>query len=153
MSALDFALRSLVLAVALLTLVRVIGKRLVGEVAAVDLVVAITVGTIAGSTSISPKVPLWGGLLALGVWGAFEWLGAFASSRSPFWESLTSGRGTTLVQEGAVRPRGLRHAMVSENALRSMLRAHRVSSVDDVQEAVLEPSGKLGIVPRTKPGA
>jgi len=111
------------------------------------------VGTIAGSTSISPKVPLWGGLLALGVWGAFEWLGAFASSRSPFWESLTSGRGTTLVQEGAVRPRGLRHAMVSENALRSMLRAHRVSSVDDVQEAVLEPSGKLGIVPRAKPGA
>ncbi|MDA8346992.1 MAG: hypothetical protein M0Z66_16235 [Thermaerobacter sp.] len=60
MSAADVVVRSLVLSVALLVLNRIIGKRLVGEVSAVDLVVGATVGTIAGSTSVSTRVPLWG---------------------------------------------------------------------------------------------
>ncbi len=58
MTAWDFVVRSVVLALALLVLMRIVGKRLVGEVAAVDLVVGITVGTIAGSTAISDKIPL-----------------------------------------------------------------------------------------------
>ena len=77
MTAWDFVVRSVVLALALLVLMRIVGKRLVGEVAAVDLVVGYTVGTIAGSTAISDKVPLWGGLLALLVWGLFEWVSVF----------------------------------------------------------------------------
>ena len=152
MTAWDFVVRSVVLALALLVLMRIVGKRLVGEVAAVDLVVGITVGTIAGSTAISDKIPLWGGLLALLVWGLFEWVIVFISSRSPVFESLVSGRGTTLVREGSLDEAALRRVMLSHAALRSMLRERRRQDLSEVGEAVLEPSGRLGVV-RRKPSS
>ena len=148
MTAWDFVVRSVVLALALLVLMRIVGKRLVGEVAAVDLVVGYTVGTIAGSTAISDKVPLWGGLLALLVWGLFEWVSVFISSRSPGFESLVSGRSTTLVREGSVDEAALRRVMLSHAALRSMLRERTIHALSEVREAVLEPSGRLGVVRR-----
>jgi len=151
MSPVEFVWRSVVLALALLVLVRLVGKRLVGEVAAVDLVVGITVGTIAGSTAISDRVPLWGGLLALLVWGVFEYLSAYLSSRSPLIEFLVSGKATQVVQGGSVRRRALSRAMVSENALRSMLRQRQIAEPSDVREAWLEPSGKLGVMPQPRP--
>ncbi len=151
MSAAEFIGRSLVLAVALLVLMRIVGKRLVGEVTAVDLVVGITVGTIAGSTAVSDKVPLWGGLLALLVWGAFEWVSVFLASRSPWFEQLVAGRSTPLVQEGQIELRNLRKAMMSESSLSSMLRVREVGNLADVKQAVLEPSGKLGVVKRRQP--
>ena len=146
-----FILRSLVLAVALLVLVRLIGKRLVGEVSAIDLVAGVTIGTIAGATSITRTIPLWGGLLALAVWGAFEWVSASLSARLPTLEKLLSGRSTTLVRAGSVSRRGLRKAMLSESALRSMLRVRHAADLAEVEEASLEPSGKLGVIPRRQP--
>ena len=58
MSQADFFGPSLVLTLALLLLLGVLGQRLVGEVAAVDLVAGVTIGTIAGSTSISDRILL-----------------------------------------------------------------------------------------------
>jgi uncharacterized membrane protein YcaP (DUF421 family) len=142
-----------VLAVALLVLARIFGKRLAGEVASVDIVVGVTVGTIAGSTSINDKVPLWAGLLALLVWGLFEWASVLAASRVAGLETLLSGRRTTLVVRGSIRSRALRRVMLSENALRSMLRSCRVKDLAEVEEASLEPSGKLSVILMPRSGS
>ena len=96
----------------------------------------------------SSNYPLWGGLLALLVWGLFEWVSVFISSRSPGFESLVSGRSTTLVREGSVDEAALRRVMLSHAALRSMLRERTIHALSEVREAVLEPSGRLGVVRR-----
>jgi uncharacterized membrane protein YcaP (DUF421 family) len=151
MSPIEFIGRSLVLAIALLVLMRVVGKRLVGEVTAVDLVTGVSVGTIAGSTAITAAIPLWGGLLALLSWGAFEWVSVYLASRSPWFEKMIAGKATALVEDGQIVPRNLRKAMLSENSLRSMLQDRQIGDLAQVKEAVLEPSGKLGVIKRRQP--
>jgi len=141
----EYVARGAVLAVALLIVTRIAGKRFVGEISPVDVVVAISVGTIAGSSTITASVPLWAGLLALATWGAFEWVSVWLSSRHPSMERILIGSATTLAQDGEVRRSGLHSAMLSPETLASLLRARGVDDLSEVRAVYIEPSGKIGL--------
>lgn len=146
----DVILRGLVLAVFLLVVLRVIGKRLVAEVSPVDFVVALTVGTIAGSATITSTVPLRVGMLGIAVWAAFEWVNVHPAVAPPGWERLVSGRSLPLVEKGQVVKPSLRRALLSERNLFGLLAEKRVTELEVVDRAEFLPSGKLGLETRKK---
>lgn len=99
-----------------------------------DLVVAISVGTIAGSATITRWIPLWVGHVGLGALAAFEWLGIWVMSRSPEAERVLSGVPALLARAGALRSRALQAAMLPESAVGSMLRARGLDCPGAVRE-------------------
>jgi uncharacterized membrane protein YcaP (DUF421 family) len=140
-----YLLRALIISVALLVFMRWAGKRTIGELTPVGFVTGITTGTIAGSATVSPTIPVWAGVLALAAWTAFEWINARLTMTSPGYRKLVNGHATTLVQDGRVSQSGLRSALMSRATLRSELRAQKIYHLSQVKRATLEPSGKIGL--------
>jgi hypothetical protein len=91
----DFVWRSAILAVTLLVVTRLLGKRMVAELTPIDFVAGITVGTIAGSASITSNVPMWGGVLALAAWATFQAVNAGLAYRLPAYRRLAVGQGAS----------------------------------------------------------
>lgn len=141
----EYVLRGIVLASSLLVVTRFAGQRFVGGISPVDLVVAISVGTIAGSATIMKSIPLWAGIVSLLTWGAFEWAYFWLTSRSRTVEGVLVGGPTVRPQDGTISMPGLRSAMISPQTLCSMLREHGVVELSEVERVTIEPSGKLGI--------
>lgn len=137
----EFIWLALILAASLLILTRLMGKRTVGELTAVDFITGIAVGTIAGSATITA---------GLGCSHCGGHLGPGARRKRTVHAAVgrvsqTDSRQTyRLVRDGKIRPLGLKDIGLSQAALRSLLRTQKISRLADVEVAILEPSAKLG---------
>lgn len=137
--------RGLVLAVALLVMMRIMGKRFVGELTPIDFAVGIVVGTIAGSATIDSKIPLWAGLAGLAIWVAVHWVNTQLSITVKGYNSWLVGKPLVLVENGRYQLGALRAANLSVETVRSELQVQRVNRIEQVKRAVLEPSGKISV--------
>lgn len=146
----DYILRGWTIAISLLILSHFMGKRIVGELSVVDFVVGITIGSIAGTVTLDPRVPIWAALLALLTWSVFQWFNIYIGRLSKTFRSIAGEEPTLLVENGTIRKEGLRKANMSEGTLFSELRAQQIADLAEVELATLEPSGKLGLKIRKK---
>jgi len=127
-----------------LFLVRVAGRRIFGRWAALDIVVAIIVGSNL-SRAITGNAPLLGTLAASALMMAIHWVLAHLASRSRAWAFIAEGRPVTLVARGKpCRQALLRHG-VSENDIDEALRQCGMHSIENVRQMSLEPSGKINV--------
>lgn len=128
-----------------LALVRVMGRRVFGKWAALDIVVSIIAGSNL-SRALTGGAPLFGTLAATTVLMLLHWLLAHASARFASVSHVVEGRPETLAENGRLHPdRAKRHA-VSKADLEEALRQSGVERIDQTQLVTLEPSGKIGIL-------
>lgn len=147
LSAGEAVLRAAVTYAAVVLMVRLGAKRAMGRNTAFDLIVAIMLGSvvsrgITGSAPLAPALAAGAALLAL------HWLAAVAAMRWSGVGWLIKGRSRELVRDGEVREDQMVAGHITERDLREGLRAAGVDSVDGVEEARLERSGDLSVVPR-----
>ena len=74
-------------------------------------------------------------------------LNAFLGSRSAFVERLTAGTPVVLIRDGQIDRRALRRELMHESELMTALRMEQVERLEDVQQAVLECSGEVSVLP------
>lgn len=118
----------------------------------VDRVMGITIGTIAGAVTITPKDPLWTGVMAVFSFSFVSWLlgkGVVLSGRI---RTLLQGHHRRVVQDGRPLKEGLQATGLGLWDLEMQLR-EAVVTLPEVKEAYLETHGHLGIVRREKPVA
>lgn len=147
----DYIFRGLVMGLALLFVTRWMGKRVVGMLTPLDFVAGISVGTIAGATTVSAQVPLWAALLGLGTWGLFQWVNALLSRHWAPYQKLVVGKPDVLVDDGQMQDKTLRRLNISPSMVRQQLQTQKVWRLGQVKTAVIEPSGKLGLKLRKSP--
>lgn len=147
----DYIVRALVMGVALLVVTRWMGKRVVGMLTPLDFVAGITVGTIAGATTVSMQVPLWAGLVGLGTWGVFQWVNALLGRHWAPYQKLVVGQSDVLVQDGKFQDGTLQRLNISPSTVRQQLQTKKVWRLGAVKRATIEPSGKLGLQLRKSP--
>lgn len=138
------ALRAAAMYLYLLVLVRIAGKRTVGNFTAFDLLASLMIGDVIDEVVYGDQ-PLSRGFVAVGVLVAMHFVNAFLSSRSAALDRLTGGAPTVLVRHGRVDRAALQKEMMHENDLMSLLRIADVQAIDDVVQAILEPSGQLSV--------
>lgn len=148
MSAADLtmtALRALVLYGALLFVVRILGKRTVGNITAFDLIVALILGEVVDE-AIFGDVPV---VKALGVFasvGGLHYLNSYLSFRSGRIDRFLGGNPRVLVRNGELDHRALAHERINEEELWSLLRLQKVEALEEVKRATLEPDGLLSVI-------
>lgn len=141
------AYRTLWFAILLVVAARVLNRRTLMSGKPFDFVVNVAYGTLAGTAILSPAVPMWSGTIAIIVLTAFAWLMNILAA-SPAGARLLVGSAMPLVEQGKVRTDSLRRLHMTEASLREQLREYKVASVADVELAVLNTDGKLGVVMR-----
>lgn len=153
----DLTLTSIVLRLSImyllaLALIRISGKQSIGELAAMDFVVINLLGD-AFDTVIFGEVPVLQGvvyfvsivLLHIGV--------TFLTSRNLFVFHLFTSPARRLIHNGVVSSDGLDREWLRPETLAADVRLKGEDQLDEVQEAVLEPHGKLSVIkkPSKKP--
>lgn len=143
----EFVVRAIVVYVFLLVLLRMTGKRQVGQLAPFDLVLLLVLSNAVqnsmngGDNSITGGVILASTLVAINA--AVGWL----SYRSKGLEALIEGRPVILVHDGKIDHLSLRKVQMTTHELESSLRAAGYAGPAGVRFAVLENTGKVSVIP------
>ena len=122
--------------------VRLVGRRVVGQWAALDIIGSIVIGSTR-RRALTGSAPLWGTLAATAVVLALHWLLAQAAARSRRLSRLIEGRPTDLARAGQPVLKALRRWSISEADVNEALRARGLSELAEVERLVLEPSGNI----------
>ena len=142
---LEILMRTTVLFLFTLLLIRSTGKRSLGQLSVFDFVIIIALGSAVGDPMFYEDVPLLYGMVVVAVVVGLERVLALLTSRRARVELMVDSSPTVLVREGVVDYTALRHELMSVSELFQALRVGGIEQLDDVALAVLEPSGHISI--------
>lgn len=131
---------------------RLMGSQSVGRLTDFDLVVVISIGAIIGDGLADPELNFW--LLAAAIAGlvALQIAASLLSMRFPMMEKMVMGSPIKLIDKGRILINGLRKARITRNNLMQELRVKGLKGPENVEQAYLEPSGKLSVVEKEAAG-
>ena len=148
-----FVLRAVAIYVLVMVLIRMSGKRAVGQFTPFDLVMLILIGNAVQNGINGGDNSLTGAVIMAATLIALNYAVAFATSRSRRLERLVEGVPVILARDGKVFEHVLRKQLVSFADFHKALRMHDIVDIDDVALALLENNGTISVVPRHDGGA
>ena len=148
----EFVLRAAAVYVVLLTLIRLSGKRTMGQFTPFDMLLIVLLGNAVQNSLIGDDHSLGGGLLLAAILIGFNWVVAFVTSRSQRAERLVEGVPVVLARDGQLFRGVLRRELVSEDDFNEALRQNGEMTLTDVRIALLETNGMISVVRRDSDG-
>ena len=148
-----FVLRALVVYVFVMVLVRVSGKRAVGQFTPFDMVLLILIGNAVQNGINGGDNSLTGAAIMATTLIGLNWAVALATSRSRRAEKLVEGVPVVIARDGKVYEQMLRQQLVSPADFHKALRQHDLVDPADVALALLETNGTISVVPRKDNGS
>lgn len=145
METLGILVRATFTYVFLLALVRLAGKRTIGEGSPFDLVVALVIGDMPDDM-IWGDVPLAQGIVAMGALVLLHTIVAYGSFRFPAFDRLVGSGATPIVRDGRPERAAMARERVNDADLASWLRSQGLADLDAVHEARVEPDGRVSVI-------
>lgn len=142
-----FVLRAMAIYLLVMVLVRLSGKRAVGQFTPFDLVLLILIGNAVQNGLNGGDNSLTGAALLAVCLIALNYATAFLSARVPRARKWIEGEPVVLAQDGRVFHDVLRRELVSKADFREAMRGAGCSEIERVKLAVLETNGHISIVP------
>ncbi|HUL72486.1 MAG TPA: YetF domain-containing protein [Vicinamibacterales bacterium] len=130
----------------MLVLLRITGKRQVGQLAPFDLVLLLVLSNAVQNSMTGGDNSLVGGLLAAFTLVTLNLGVGFVTYRSKGLEALVEGRPQVLIHNGKLYERALHDAKLTRHELDAALRRAGCADVEDVHYAVLENNGAISVV-------
>ena len=144
---LEIAAKAIALYGIALVVIRMAKRRLLGRNSDFDIILAIILGSLF-SRAINGKAPFLPTIAASLVLVFMHWLLGRITLRHRGFEKVLKGSPTELIRNREVQKERLNRSDMTENDLLSEVRiTGRVSSLDNVELAVLEPNGKVSVLP------
>jgi uncharacterized membrane protein YcaP (DUF421 family) len=148
-----FILRAAIVYVFLLVLLRLTGKRQVGQLAPFDLVLLLVLSNgvqnamNGGDNSITSGVILACTLVGL------NYIVGWLTFKSRKLERLIEGQAVILIRNGHINHKGMEQCCMTQHELDAAIRAGGCAGVHEVRIAVLENSGEVTLIPMHGPPA
>ena len=139
-------IRTLIIYVTLIVIMRFMGKRQLGELEISDLATALLISEIASLPLTDTDIPLSHAILPTLVLMSLEVLLSGALLKFPLLKRLFSVCPAVLIRRGVPDRAAMRSARISSEELISQLRQKDVTDPDEVEYAILEPNGQISIV-------
>ena len=139
--------RTLAVYLVLLLLLRLFGKRELGQMAPFDLVVILLISNAVQNAMVGPDSSLTGGLIAAFSLLSANWLINRLALRSARLQRLVIGQPVVLINHGEFVDMNLRREGLTRDEVIAAMREHGVAQAEDVELAVLEVDGMISFVP------
>lgn len=137
--------RATVVYLFVLLLLRLSGKRQLGQMGATEFVAILLISNAVQNAMNGGDNSLVGGLWLALILVALSTLISLLTYRSRFFESVFEGTPTLLINQGKIIRVHLDKERLSENELRVLLRKQGVHNVHEIRTAVLEADGTVSI--------
>lgn len=137
--------RTVFLYVFILIIFRLMGKREVGELSVIDLVVSILMAEVAAFALDDFESPLFKVILPIIILFFIQIITAYISLKNKRFRDLVDGDPVLLIRDGVILESEMRKQRYNLDDLCQQLRENGNASVTDIAYAYLEPSGNLSV--------
>ena len=141
-------IRTLILYGTVITSLRVMGKRQLGELQPSELVVAIMISDLASVPMQAIDIPILSGIIPVLTLIIAEVFMSFLSLKSKRIRKFLTGEPSIIIYNGEIREKELARLRFNINDLLGELRLNGCHDISDVAVAVIETSGKLSVIPK-----
>ena len=145
----EFVLRAVVVYGVVLVLVRLSGKRTVGQFTPFDLLLVVLLGNAVQNALLGEDASVGGGMLLAATLIVLNWVVGWLSARSPRVERWVEGVPVLLARDGNVYRDVLRRELISHEDFQKAMRESGCLELDNIRLAVLETNGQISIVQRS----
>ncbi len=139
--------RTVLAYLSLLLIVRLMGKRQIGELQMPEFISAILLSEIAALPLTDPDIPLLYGLLPLCIIGSFEVILALLCRKFRPLRRLLEGKPVELVHNGHYIQRNLTRTRISQEEVEAQIRINGYRGIEEVDCVFLEQTGKISVLP------
>ena len=138
--------RTIFFYVLILLIFRLMGKREIGELSILDLVVFIMIGEMAVVSIDNPKRPLIETIIPMVLLMLIQIALATLSLKSKRFRDLVDGKPSIIINRGKIDEAAMRKQRYNFDDLLTQLREKDIRSIADVEFAILESSGSLSVI-------
>ena len=142
--------RTVILYFLIMTGLRLMGKRQIGELEPGELVLTMMISDLATVPMQDFGIPLLAGVIPILTLLALSMLLSQISLSSLRFRRVACGTPSVLIREGVLQQEAMRRNRYTLDELLEELRGQGITGVEDVKYAVLENSGHLSVLPWTR---
>lgn len=144
----EFILRAVVVYVVVLGMVRLGGKRALGQITPFDVLLIVLLGNAVQNALLGTDTSLGGGLLLAATLILLNYGVGWLTTRNRRMERMIEGEPTVIARDGRLLEGVLRRELISRADFDAALRQQGGLRIEDVQIALLETTGHITILPR-----
>ena len=142
----DIVARAAIMFVLLYVLLRLMGKRELGQLTPFELVVMIVLGDLIQQGVTHNDFSLTGALLAISTFAFLAISMSWLTYLSPRAEKLLDGEPRVVIRDGVLIKDNLRRDRMTQSEVESEMRLAGIAHMDQVAWAILEPQGKISFI-------
>lgn len=143
---LTILIRTLFIYLFLMIVMRLMGKRQIGELEVSDLITTLLLSEIASLPITDSTIPLSFAIIPMILLLTIEFFSALLMARFPLLKNISSTRPTMLIRNGKIDRRAMLSSRLSPEELMSELRQNQVTDISQVRYAILEQNGKITVI-------
>lgn len=140
--------RTLILYVVVITALRIMGKRQIGELQPSELVVAIMISDLACVPMQDIRIPLLAGVVPVFTLIIAEIVMSFMTLKSKKFRKFITGEPSIIIYDGHINEKEMERLRFNMNDLIEELRMNNYPNIADIEVAVLETNGQISIIPK-----
>ena len=146
MEILNVALMSLLSAVTLFVVAKLVGHKQISQLDLFDYITGITIGSIGAELATELEEPLKP-FVAMVIYGAITVILSLITSKFPGMRKIINGTPTILMNNGNIYRKNLKKAKIDLSEFLVLCRQEGYFNLADIQTAIFEYNGRLTVLP------
>jgi uncharacterized membrane protein YcaP (DUF421 family) len=143
----DVVLRVGLIYLFLVVVLRLSGKREVGQMSILELIVVLLISDAVQNSMVGDNTTVWAGPVAVLTLLGLDYGLNYLIRRSRGLRKAIEGEPRLLVRDGRILPRALREEKLDVEEVEAAVREHGLARVAEVREAILETDGTISVIP------
>ena len=138
--------RTITIYILVMVMVKLMGKREVGQLSPLDFVVGVMIGSVAAIPMEDSQVPFFPALIPIIVLAGLEILVSVLALNNKKFRSLVEDNPTVIISDGRVNKDNMAKVRLNFDDLKQELRKYGVVDISEVEEGTLEGCGTFTVI-------
>ena len=139
-------IRTIIIYVILNIMLKIMGKRQIGELEVNELVTTLLISEIGALPISDTNIPLLPSIIPILFIASAEVMISIIKNKSAFIKRVIEGEPVYIIYKGSIRQRALADNRISINEVLTEMRTQGIADIKDVKHAILEQNGKLSFL-------
>ncbi len=139
-------IRVSIIYILVLVIMRIMGKREIGQMQPFELVIAIMIADLASVPMADTGIPISNGIIPILALLLFQLIISIINLKSITLRKIICGKPRILIYRGKIDEQALKKEKITINELQERLRQKSIFTIGDVEYAILETSGEISVI-------
>jgi uncharacterized membrane protein YcaP (DUF421 family) len=143
---LEYCIRAVGMYFMAMIMIRLLGKRALGELGPFDFVVMTGVGHTVIAIAMDQSLPVYGGIAVLAVLLILEYAMTFLALKNATLSGIIVGKPKVLIDDGKIIKENMKKEMFNVDDLMQELRKQGIRDIRDVDKGIIEACGGFSVI-------